>query len=104
LQDRTILATAIPKITNEFNSLPDVGWYGSAYLLTSCAFQLMFGKMYAEFSIKWIFLTSLLLFEVGSVLCAAAPNSVALILGRAIAGLGSGGISSGALVVSLGNF
>ena len=42
--DNTIIATAIPKITDRFNSLGDVGWYGSAYLLTTCALQLFFGK------------------------------------------------------------
>ena len=34
--DNTILAVAIPRITDEFHSLNDVGWYISAYLLTSC--------------------------------------------------------------------
>jgi hypothetical protein len=42
--DNTIIATAIPKITDRFNSLGDVGWYASAYLLTTCALQLFFGK------------------------------------------------------------
>lgn len=42
--DNTIIATAIPKITDQFNSLADVGWYGSAYLLTTCSLQLFFGK------------------------------------------------------------
>lgn len=42
--DNTIIATAIPKITDHFDSLGDVGWYGSAYLLTTCALQLFFGK------------------------------------------------------------
>lgn len=42
--DNTIIATAIPKITDHFRSLGDVGWYGSAYLLTTCALQLFFGK------------------------------------------------------------
>lgn len=42
--DNTIIATAIPKITDRFNSLGDVGWYGSSYLLTACALQLFFGK------------------------------------------------------------
>lgn len=42
--DNTIIATAIPKITDEFNSLGDVGWYASSYLLTTCALQLFFGK------------------------------------------------------------
>ena len=42
--DNTIIATAIPRITDHFHSLGDVGWYGSAYLLTTCALQLFFGK------------------------------------------------------------
>lgn len=44
-------------------------------------------------------MTSIVLFEVGSALCGAAPNSIGFILGRAIAGLGSGGIFAGALTV-----
>ncbi|PTB39425.1 hypothetical protein M441DRAFT_28564 [Trichoderma asperellum CBS 433.97] len=97
--DRTIVATAIPKITSDFNSLDDVGWYGSAYLLTNCCFQLFFGKLYAEFHIKWVFLGALLIFEVGSIVCATAPTSVALIVGRAVAGIGGSGIVSGALII-----
>ncbi|CAK7206616.1 hypothetical protein SEUCBS139899_009416 [Sporothrix eucalyptigena] len=97
--DRTIIATAIPKITTEFDSLQDIGWYGSAYLLTSASFQLTFGRMYAEFSIKWIFLTALVIFEVGSVVCAAAPNSTTLIVGRALGGLGAAGVATGALTI-----
>lgn len=33
--DSTVLVTAIPTITSAFNSLDDVGWYGSSYLLTT---------------------------------------------------------------------
>lgn len=97
--DNTIIATAIPRITDEFRSIEDVGWYGSAYLLTTCSFQLLFGKFYSFFSIKWVFLIALFVFEVGSLLCGVAPNSVALIVGRAIAGLGSAGLFSGALII-----
>ena len=32
--DQTIIATAIPRITDQFHSIDDIGWYGSAYLLT----------------------------------------------------------------------
>ncbi|KAI0379851.1 putative MFS aflatoxin efflux pump [Hypomontagnella monticulosa] len=95
--DRLIVTTAIPAITDEFHSLPDVGWYGSAYLLTSCAFQLLFGKIYTFFSVKVIFLVTIFLFEAGSALCGAAPNSVAFIVGRAIQGVGSAGIFSGSI-------
>ncbi|KAI4261784.1 MAG: hypothetical protein L6R42_003024 [Xanthoria sp. 1 TBL-2021] len=97
--DNTIIATAIPKITDHFNSLDDVGWYGSSYLLTTCAFQLFFGKLYTFFSIKWVYLTAIAIFELGSLICGAAPTSVALIVGRAVAGVGSAGIFSGALVI-----
>jgi MFS family permease len=94
------VSTAIPQITNEFNSADDIGWYGTAYLLTNCAFQLVFGKLYQVFSVKATFLASIVLFEAGSALCGAAPNSIAFILGRAIAGLGSGGIVTGVVSVT----
>ena len=94
-QDKLIISTAIPAITNEFNSAGDIGWYGTAYLLTNCAFQLVFGKIYSFFDIKATFMTSILIFEAGSALCGAAPNSIAFILGRAFAGLGCGGVLSG---------
>ena len=97
--DNTIIATAIPKITDEFQSLGDIGWYASSYLLTTCALQLFFGKLYTYYSIKWLFLISIGIFEVGSAVCASAPSSVALIVGRAVAGIGSSGLFTGALVI-----
>lgn len=98
-QDNTIIATAIPKITDQFKALNDVGWYGSAYLLTTCATQLIYGKLYTFYSIKWVYLIALFIFEVGSLICGVAPNSMALIIGRAIAGVGAAGIFSGAMLI-----
>ncbi|KAJ7485668.1 DHA14-like major facilitator [Mycena latifolia] len=97
--DNTIIATAIPKITDQFQSLDDVGWYGSAYLLPTAAFQLLFGKFYSSLSIKWVFVAAVSVFELGSLICGVAPSSKALIIGRAIAGLGSAGIFSGAFII-----
>ncbi|KAK1623867.1 major facilitator superfamily domain-containing protein [Colletotrichum phormii] len=102
--DRTILATAVPKITTEFNSLNDVAWYGSSYLLTTCCFQLMFGKLYAEFRVTWVFLAALVFFELGTIVCATAPNSVALIIRRAISGIGCAGLLSGTLIIIARSF
>lgn len=56
-------ATALPAITTEFKSLADVGWYGSAFLLTSTAFQPIYGKLYKYFDIKWTYIATLLIFE-----------------------------------------
>ncbi|QSS48975.1 major facilitator superfamily transporter [Histoplasma capsulatum var. duboisii H88] len=97
--DNTIIATAIPRITDHFKALEDVGWYGSSYLLTTCAFQLMFGKFYSFYPVKWVFLSAILVFEIGSAVCGAAPTSEALIVGRAVAGIGSAGIFSGAMII-----
>ncbi|KAI1857640.1 hypothetical protein JX265_011055 [Neoarthrinium moseri] len=97
--DRLIISTAIPQITDDFKSLQDVGWYGSAYLLTTCAFQLMFGKLYSFFSIKAVFLATVVIFEIGSAICGAAPSSNVFIVGRAISGVGAAGIFSGAIII-----
>ncbi|CAG8384761.1 unnamed protein product [Penicillium salamii] len=97
--DQTIIATAIPTITSEFHSVEDIGWYGSAFLLTTCSFQLFFGKLYTLLPLKWTFVGAVLIFEIGSAICGASPNSVALIIGRAIAGIGGAGIFSGALII-----
>jgi MFS family permease len=59
----------------------------------------IFGKIYTFYSIKWSFLVALLIFEVGSVVCATAPTSNALIVGRGISGIGSAGIFSGAILI-----
>lgn len=94
------MAVATPAITTEFRSLSDIGWYASAYLLTMCSFQLPFGKLYSELSHKYVFLAALAIFEAGSVVSATAQSSVVLIVGRAVAGLGSAGVVSGCIIVS----
>jgi MFS family permease len=86
--DSTILATAIPYIINEFHSIDGIGWYGSATFLTFAAFQATWGKVFKYFPLKSFYLLSLFIFEVGSLICALAPNSATLIVGRAIAGIG----------------
>ncbi|KAI1658936.1 major facilitator superfamily protein [Daldinia decipiens] len=97
--DQNIISTAIPSITNEFHSLDDIGWYGSAYLLTMCGLSLVMGKVYKFYPAKPLFLAGCFLFEVGSAVCGSAPNSIAFIFGRAIAGIGSSGLFSGVMVI-----
>ncbi|KAK5654929.1 hypothetical protein OQA88_6685 [Cercophora sp. LCS_1] len=94
--DMTIVATAIPKITDEFHGLEEVAWYGSAFFMTVGGFQSSWGKIYKYFPLKISFLAAIFIFELGSLICGVAPNSVTLIVGRAIAGIGAAGIGSGA--------
>ena len=51
--DQTIIGTAIPKITDQFHSVQDVGWYGSAYFLTSTALQPTYGRIYKILNVSW---------------------------------------------------
>ncbi|OKL58655.1 hypothetical protein UA08_06334 [Talaromyces atroroseus] len=97
--DQTIIGTAIPKITDQFHSVGDVGWYGSAYFLTSTALQPTYGRIYKILSVKWAFLAAIFVFELGSLMCGVAPNSSVLIGGRAVAGCGTAGIFSGSLII-----
>ncbi|KAK8122054.1 hypothetical protein PG984_010724 [Apiospora sp. TS-2023a] len=97
--DRTIITTAIPYITAEFHSTPDIGWYGSSYLLTACAFQPVFGRVFTLFHIKWSYLLAMFMFLLGSLISGVAPSSMTLIIGRAVAGFGSAGILTGSFVI-----
>jgi MFS family permease len=97
--DLTIIATAIPKITSEFHGLKDVSWYSAAFFMTIGGFQSAWGKAYKYFNLKITFLVSIFIFELGSLICGVAPNSTTLIVGRAIAGLGAGGIGSGCYTI-----
>lgn len=90
-------------MTNAFGSISDIGWYGSAYMLTAACFNPILGRVYQLYSTKWCFLGSIVVFEVGSAVCGAAPSSAAFIAGRAVAGLGSAGIFQGGMMVIVGS-
>lgn len=97
--DLTIVATANPKITDDFGGLEDVSWYSAAFFMTIGGFQSAWGKVYKYFPLKISFLISIFIFELGSLICGVAPNSTTLIVGRAIADLGAAGIGSGSYTI-----
>jgi MFS family permease len=67
--------------------------------LTSGTFQLIFGRCNTLFPVKYVYITANAFFALGSIICAAAPNSIALIAGRAVAGIGVAGIMSGNVLI-----
>jgi len=78
----TIVATAIPKITDEFKGLDLVGWYGAAFFLTVASFQSTWGKAYKYFPLKTTFLISVFVFELGSLICGKPPSALWCIGGQ----------------------
>ena len=63
----------------------------------SAAVILPVGSMFTTFNMKWLFVVSVAVFEIGSTVCGAAPSMEALIVGRVIAGVGGSGIYLGSL-------
>ncbi|RYP76537.1 hypothetical protein DL770_007208 [Monosporascus sp. CRB-9-2] len=96
--DNTIVAAVQPSILEALGRVELLPWIGTGFALGSCAI-LAWGKAYGIFTVKWLFIFNILLFEIGSVICGAAPNMVAFIVGRVIAGVGGCGMYSGALTV-----
>ncbi|KAJ5537644.1 Aspyridones efflux protein [Penicillium frequentans] len=97
--DSSILATALPTISSNFGSTNDIGWYGSSYLLAQMASQPIWGMIYTCFEPKRTYLLSLVIFGVGSVLCAVSPISACLILGRSVTGFAASGLLAGSLSI-----
>lgn len=93
--DGTMINTAVPTITREFHTIADIGWYSASMRLTVVSFLFMFSKLYTVTSIKTVYIISLVIFELGCLLCTVAWSSKVIILGRAISGVGGSGILSG---------
>jgi MFS family permease len=68
-------------------------------MFASCSITLLWGKVYANYSVRWAFVIALGFFELGSLVCGVTPTSKGLIVGRAVAGLGAGGILPGAMIM-----
>ncbi|RUP04397.1 major facilitator superfamily domain-containing protein [Jimgerdemannia flammicorona] len=96
--DQTIVSTALPRIASDFNALDQIGWVGTGYMLTSTAFQPLYGKFSDIFGRKVTFLFAIIVFEIGSILCGVAQNMIMLIIFRAFQGIGGGGIMAMAMV------
>ncbi|ORX92368.1 MFS general substrate transporter [Basidiobolus meristosporus CBS 931.73] len=90
--DRTIVATALPKIATDFNAFDQSTWVATAYMLTATACQPLYGKLSDIFGCKVTFLMAILIFEIGSALSGASQTMIMLIIARAISGVGGGGI------------
>src|SRR4051812_329940 len=98
--DNTILASALPTIGREFGDVRNLPWLISIYLLASTAVMPLYGKIADIHGRRVTLRIALMAYILGSLVCALAPNMLVLILGRAVHGLGGGGLASlGAVVL-----
>ena len=97
--DSTVLATAIPSIVGELGGFHQFPWLFSAYLLGQAVTTPIYAKLSDLFGRKPILLLGIALFLAGSILCAVAWNMLALIVFRAVQGLGAGAVQPTAMTI-----
>ncbi|KAI9835686.1 MAG: hypothetical protein M1819_001863 [Sarea resinae] len=90
--DTTIIATALPTISAHFHSSAGYTWIGSAYLLANAASTPSWGKFSDIWGRKPVLLIANFVFFVGSLVSALSNSIGMLIVGRAIQGVGGGGL------------
>jgi MFS family permease len=95
--DTTIAADVQGAVVETFGEISQLAWVGAGFPLGSVAVILPYGALFARFNMKWLYIAGIVLFQVGSALCGAAPTMKALIVGRVIAGVGGTGIYLGGL-------
>lgn len=92
--DNTIVTTLLSHIASEFNELSRISWISTAYLLSSATFQPLYGKISDIFGRRPLIIISNLFFIVGCLICGLSKNLWTLVIGRFIAGIGGGGVTS----------
>ena len=97
--DATIVSTAMPTIVAKLGGLELYSWVFSIYMLTSALTTPVFGKLADLFSRRRLMLVGVGIFVVGSTLCGAAQSMEALVLFRAVQGLGGGAIYALSFIV-----
>lgn len=97
--DTTILATAVPAIVDDLGGFTQFPWLFSAYLLAQAVTTPIYGKLADVFGRKPLMLLGIGLFVLGSVLCAVAWSMTALIVFRAVQGLGAGAIQPAGITI-----
>ncbi|MFJ9802479.1 MDR family MFS transporter [Streptomyces wuyuanensis] len=97
--DNMIIGTAMPTIVGELGGLAHLSWVVTAYTLATAASTPIWGKLGDMYGRKGVFLTSIVVFLIGSALSGMAQDMGQLIGFRAVQGLGAGGLMVGVMAI-----
>ncbi|KIK70263.1 hypothetical protein GYMLUDRAFT_34759 [Collybiopsis luxurians FD-317 M1] len=92
--DSTIVVASYASIGNEMQQLEKTSWIATGYMLTLTSFQPLYGKLSDIFGRKSCLLVAYVIFALGSLFCGLSRTMEELILARALAGIGGGGMST----------
>lgn len=90
--DSTITAATYAVISSEFDAVNTASWLTTSYLVTSTAFQPLYGRISDIFGRRVCFFISTITFALGCLGCAVARDFIFLNLMRALTGFGGGGL------------
>jgi EmrB/QacA subfamily drug resistance transporter len=97
--DQTIVAPALPTIGSSLGNTEYLSWIVTAYLLTATAVTPLYGKLADIRGRRPVIFGAIGIFVAGSIISALARSMLMLILGRAIQGIGGGGLGALAMTV-----
>lgn len=97
--DNVIVSTAMPTILDELGGLDQLAWVVTAYTLGVAAASPIWGKLGDMYGRRGVFLTTIALFVLGSVLCGLAQDMGQLIAFRVVQGIGGGGLLVGTVAI-----
>jgi EmrB/QacA subfamily drug resistance transporter len=101
--DQTVVNVALPTLEKDFSAtLTDIQWVVTAYSLALAGVIPMSGWLSDRFGAKWVFITSQVLFTIGSALCGLAWSHTSLIGFRILQGLGGGLIMPVGMAIIMG--
>ena len=95
----TVVATAMPSIVAQLGGLSIYSWVFAIFMLTSTTTVPIYGKLSDLYGRKLVYIISMTLFLIGSVLCGQARTMEQLIIFRAVQGLGAGGVLPLAFII-----
>src|SRR5215475_6397083 len=90
--DQVMVATALPTIAASLGDIDNMSWVVTANLLCATAVTPLYGKLSDVRGRRAMMLIAIGIYAAGSLACALAPSMLTLILGRALQGLGGGGL------------
>jgi len=98
--DGTITASTYAVIGSDFNAANTVSWITTSYLITTTAFQPLYGRFSDILGRRVCFFTATIAFSLGCLGCGLAPNIIFLNLMRGLTGLGGGGLVTMATIIN----
>ncbi|TID25772.1 MFS general substrate transporter [Venturia nashicola] len=90
--DSTLMASSHPVITSYFHASNAASWLSTAFMLTSTAFQPLFGRVSDTLGRRPLYIFSLVMFAATTLWCSLAQSIGSFIAARAFCGLGAGGV------------